>query len=308
MTKYYLAALALKGFSSCQPARSLYRGIGNRIGARSRAHKSAPGYYFERVERNLAFCKKYCELRPDDYLLELGTGWMHWEAMTLRLFYDFKAVLYDVWDNRQLSALKSFLTQLEARMGSNGFLAGQDLDRARRLIAQILTAESFDEIYDMFGFEYVVDPDGLMKDLPRNHFRIAISAGVMEHIPAVTAPEFVTNMGAVLAPGGFGINSINIGDHLYIYDSSANPKQYLTYSDSQWKFWFENGVQYINRIQRSDWLRMFDGAGFALREEGGAYSDLSKLPVHPQFGGLSRKDTDCTNLILVAQKASPAAN
>jgi hypothetical protein len=53
---------------------------------------------------------------------------------------------------------------------------------------------------------------------------------------------------------------------------------------------------------------MFDGAGFALREEGGAYSDLSKLPVHPQFEGLSRKDIDCTNLILVAQKASPAAN
>ena len=33
--------------------------------------------------------------------------------MTLRLFYDIKAVLFDVWDNRQLGGLKNYIRQLE---------------------------------------------------------------------------------------------------------------------------------------------------------------------------------------------------
>jgi hypothetical protein len=303
MIKYHLTAVALKTFSCCKPARTLYRGLGNWLGGRKRASGKMPPYYYERVERNVTLCRKYGLLQPDDVLLELGTGWVHWEALTLRLFFDFKAVLYDVWDNRQLNALKNFLHQLETRFGQKGFLEGSDFDRARAMIRKIDAVSTFDELYAMLGFRYVVDHSGLMEGLPRNAFRVAISAGVMEHIPAVTAQQFVSNMASLLVEGGLGIHSINIGDHLYIYDQSASPKQYLTYSDSQWRLWYENGVQYINRIQRSDWLRMFDHAGFALVEESGSRSDLSNLRVHPQYQGLSRKDIDCTNLIVVVQKA-----
>src|SRR5215472_17040171 len=116
MVKYHLTALALKGFSCCEPTRTLYRGLGNWLGARKRASAAMPSYYFERVQRNVATCLKYGPpLQANDLLLELGTGWIHWEALTLRLFFDFQAVLYDVWDNRQLIALKSFLRQLEQR-------------------------------------------------------------------------------------------------------------------------------------------------------------------------------------------------
>ena len=261
-----------------------------------------PSYYFERVQRNVAWCRKYGPLRTDDQLLEIGTGWVHWEALTLRLFFDFQAVLYDVWDNRQLSALKSFLRQLEGRFGQKGFLEGCDFDRARSLIRRIEGAETFDNLYDMLGFRYVLDPDGLMKSLPREAFCVAISAGVMEHIPAATAPQFVSNMASLLVTGGLAIHSINIRDHLAAYDPSASPKQYLAYSEPHWRRWYENRVQYINLIQRCDWLRMFTQAGFSLVEEDGYYDDLTGLRIHPRFQGLSRKDIDCTSLVLVAKK------
>jgi hypothetical protein len=306
MIKYYLTALALKGFSSCQPARSLYRGLGNWLGASKRRHSEMPPYYFERVARNVAFCQKYSPLRADDLVLELGTGWVHWEALTLRLFFDFQAVLYDVWDNRQLGALKSYLRQLQRRFGQEGFLDGCDLDRALHLIAKIQDVSTFEELYALLGFRYVLDPAGLMEELPRDTFRLAISAGVMEHIPAAAAPQFVANMASVLVTGGFGFHSINTADHLAAYDPSASPKQYLTFSDSQWRLWCENGVQYINRIQRSGWLKMFADAGFSLVEEGGSYADQSNLRIHPQYQGLSRKDIDCLNLLLVVQKSHPA--
>jgi hypothetical protein len=302
MLKYHLTALALKGFSCCQPARRLYRGLGNWLGARKRTLDEMPSYYFERAEQNVAWCLKYAPLCADDLILELGTGWVHWEAITLRLFFDFQAVLYDVWDNRQLSALKSFARQLEGRFGQKDFLMGCDLDRARFLIRKIQGANTFDDLYRIMGFRYVLDPAGLMECLPRDTFRLAISKGVLEHIPAATAPQFVSNMASLLVKGGLGIHSINIADHLSIYDRTASPKQYLTYSDLQWKLWCENGVQYFNRIQRSEWLQMFTQAGFSLLEDEGARADLGALRVHPRYQKLCREDMECTNLLLVGRK------
>jgi len=302
MIKYHVTALALKGFSCCKPARSLYRGLGNRLGGRKRTVGNMPPYYFERAQRNVAWCLKYAPLRADDLVVELGTGWVHWEALTLRLFFDFKAVLYDVWDNRQWSALKSFVRQLEGRFGQKGFLEGCDFDRARSVIRKIEGAGSFEELYEMLGFRYVLDSAGLMECLPRNTFRLAISAGVMEHISEATAGQFVSNMASLLIAGGVGIHSINIRDHLSQYDPSASLKQYLTYSERRWKLCYENAVQYINRIQRSNWLRMFADAGFSVLEEASSYADLTALRIHPRYEGLSQKDIDCTSLVLIVQK------
>jgi hypothetical protein len=302
MIKYHMTALALKTFSCCAPARNLYRALGNRMGGRKRTVGSMPSNYYERAVRNVTWCSQYAPLRPDDLILELGTGWVHWEALTLRLFFDFKAVLYDVWDNRQLDALKNFVRQLERRFGVNGFMEGCDFDRARFLIRRIEDACSFEDIYETLGFRYVLDPAGLMESLPRKTFRLTISADVMEHIAARTAGKFVNNIASLLEHDGLGIHGINIMDHLHLYDTSASPKQYLAYSEKRWKLLYENNVQYINRIQRSDWLRMFEQAGLSVLQETGSYADLTNLRIHPQYQGLSRDDINCTTLVLVVRK------
>jgi hypothetical protein len=114
-----------------------------------------PSYYLERAERNVTWCLKHRPLRADDLVHELGTAWVYWETLTLRLFFDFQAVLYDVWDNRQLSALKNFVRQLEGRFGQKGFVEGCDFDRARFLIRKIEGAGTFEDLYGMLGFRYV---------------------------------------------------------------------------------------------------------------------------------------------------------
>jgi hypothetical protein len=303
MIKYHVTALALKAFSSCEPTRNLYRNLGNRLGGNKRTGGNMPENYYERAVRNVTWCSKYAPLQPDDQLLELGTGWVHWEALTLRLFFDFKAVLYDVWDNRQLSALKSFVRQLGGRFGQDGFLEGCDFDRARYMIKKIDGASNFDDLYKLLGFRYVLDPTGLMESLPREAFRVTISAGVLEHIPAVTAGQFVSNINSLMTKNGLGIHGINIMDHLYLYDMSANPKQYLAYSERRWRLCYENGVQYINRIQRSEWVRMFDHAGFSLLEEASSYADMADLRIHPRYAGFSREDLSCTTVVLIVRKA-----
>src|SRR5215470_13356688 len=99
MLRYVLAAQTLKAFSLSPSTMQLYRGLGNKMGARKRETGAMPGYYLERINRMLRLNKQYEMIKDGSNVLELGTGWLHWEAITARLFYDIEAVLFDVWDN-----------------------------------------------------------------------------------------------------------------------------------------------------------------------------------------------------------------
>src|SRR5437763_221401 len=116
MVKYCLTAMALKGFSYSPLTRRIYRRLGNNIGGKKRATSPMPSYYIDRINRMLRISRRFGLPKAGTRLIELGTGWCHWEALTTRLFFDVQATLYDVWDNRQISALKYYLEQLDGSL------------------------------------------------------------------------------------------------------------------------------------------------------------------------------------------------
>jgi len=301
MLKYYVTAAALKGFSCTPLTRRVYRNLGNSVGGKKRATEKMPGYYLERINRMLRFARKYGIPQDGSRLLELGTGWCHWEALTARLFFDLRATLYDVWDNRQMGALKNYVQQLD------GSLDQVDADSAQRasaheMIGRINAVETYEELYQLLGFEYVLDPAGKLAPLESNTYDMAVSGGVLEHIYAGDARDIVNAVATVLKPGGYSVHSINIRDHLYLYDTTASPKQYLQYSDRVWKTWFSNDVQYINRIQRSEWLELFGSAGLKLVEEEIEPEEISGLKIAAEFAKFDPTDLSCGGLRLVHQR------
>ena len=302
MLKYYLTAATLKIASLNGVTKSLYRNIGNTVGQRGRRNKPMPPYYLKRVNRNVRLCLERNILNGGGTVLELGTGWMHWEALTTRLFFDFSATLYDVWDNRQMDALQSYLEQLRQALVDGRIVPPGDIKKALRIIDDVQRIKTFEELYKILGFKYVVDPKGELDLLPAAAFDVIISAGVLEHVHADSAWKIVQGMARVLKPGGYGIHSITISDHLYHYDRSASPKQYLHYSERTWKLLFENEVQYINRIQRSEWLAMFQRAGFDAIEDGGAFCALNGLALNDLFKTFDHHDLECTHLELLLRK------
>lgn len=275
------------------------------MGAKGRMSQPIPDYYYERLRRNLSLCLKYKILEAGSQVLELGTGWVHWDALTLGLFFDVKTVLFDVWDNRQLAAFMAYLGQLNRWLPVSGLGCGH-IARAQSLIAKVLRLNSFEEIYQVLGFRYVLDAAGCLKMLEPGAFSLVISGGVLEHIGREQVPGSVGDWVRVLKPGGYAIHGINIKDHLYLYDRSVSPKQYLAYSDSVWHRYLENEVQYINRLQRSEWLRIFSGAGLQVAEEVTSRADVSALKISDRYRGLSESDLECTTLHVVLQKL-PAA-
>jgi predicted SAM-dependent methyltransferase len=303
MLKYCLTAAALKAFSFSRPTRALYRGLGNARGNKRRATEPMPAYYFERVERMLRLSKALGLLRDGDRILEFGTGWLHWEAITARLFFDVGGVLYDVWDNRQMEGLKNYLKQLEPMIDRLD-VDGTRKSRARKMIADIQGISEYGRLYDFLGFEYVVDPAGVLAPIQTGAFNLVVSGGVLEHIYARDAADIVSAISAVLKPGGWSVHSINIRDHLYQYDRAVSPKQYLQYADHTWRLCFENDVQYINRIQRSDWLQLFESAGLAFVEEDVDAVDVSGVTVARRYQHYSRVDLTCGGLRIVHRKPS----
>jgi SAM-dependent methyltransferase len=304
MWKYYLAGFSLKLLSFCSISRNLYRYLGNTLGAKKRATGLLPSYYIGRVKRLLDSIEKYSFLGEQSRLLELGTGWMHWEAITARLFYDFKATLFDVWDNRQLQGLKNNIMQLKS------VLPTLDIDdnlreRAYYMINRISTIESFEELYKLLGFTYVVSSGSILNVCEKNCFDVVLSAGVMEHVYKNQLPSLLSDLKKLLKPDGYSIHSINLRDHLKQYARSVSSKQYLKYSDRHWNRWLQNDVQYINRIQRPEWIELFENAGYVLVNEECERDKLSISNVSDKFKTFCESDLQVTWVKLVHINGCP---
>ncbi len=298
MIKYIATAVALKGFSCGPQMRGIYRWLGNRFGNRRRGSGRMPDYYADRVKRMLRLNRQHGIVRDGDCIFELGTGWLHWEALTLRLFFDIKAVLYDVWDNRQLGGLKNYLRQLGPLL-NNGFeLSPEELQRAQSLIEAILKVESFAELYKLLGFEYVVESSGSLSRFADGSFQLVVSAGVLEHVDRGAVPAVIPQTRRILRPNGWAVHSIDTSDHLAHYDGRVSKKRYLSSSEFAWKWLWKNKVQEINRLQRGEWLELFKANGFDLVEEEARPVDIGGLKLAPRYSHMDEKDLGCTVLRL----------
>ena len=302
MFKYVMAATTFRAFSATPTMRHFYRTLGNTVGASVRMNKSLPFHRYDRLNRIMRLHREHGVPKDGDRILEIGTGWVHWEGLLSRLLFDVNGVLFDVWDNRQLNSLKRLASQLEQRLDTLE-VDQPHKERARGLIAQIQQVESFDELYKLLGFEYIVNPGGTLTDLPHNSFDFVVSTNVMEHVHADIAQELIHGIATVLKPGGYSFQSIDLKDHLHYYDrGGTSPKQYLKYSDRDWTRWFENDVQYFNRVQRPQWLEMFENAGLTLVSENSWDVELNGLPIASQYRHLDNANLRCGSLALLHRK------
>lgn len=301
MVRYYSAACALKFFSSSRATRWFYRNVlGNRFGKMRRVKQGLHVSYIQHAAEVLNFCRKYSALADGMRVLEVGTGWVHFYSLFLRLFFDVRVTMVDAWDNRQLPALRRFFADLDRVLDNEFELSDEQSARAHRLLKQIVEFETFEDLYSALDLEYVIDPK--LSTVEGESYDLILSQGVLEHVRLTDVPEQIANMSRALRPKGMQFHHIGIGDHLAHYDRRASMKQYITYSDRMWKLLFENSVQYVNRIQKSEFKQMFVESGMELLEEGGWSCDIRNLSVSDRFRMYSRDDLECVAATLVMRK------
>jgi len=303
MLKYLAQAAALKAFSCGRPMRLLYRKLGNHFGAKRRTRGDIPEFYLDRIKTMIDLAKHHGIVKDGSRVLEVGTGWLHWEAITLRLFFDVQAVLFDVWDNRQMPALKHHLQQLRSRLDRTLLdLPDSVLSQARTRIDLALRAGSFEELYDSLGFRYVLNPLGDLRGLPDESFDFVVSAGVLEHIEDHIIAPLINDTFRVLKPGGWALHDIDMSDHLAYYDSRMHEKYYLRCEEWLWKLVGENKVQYINRLQKGEWIKVFQSSKFQVVTERGGRCNMDGLRPAMRYQTMSMEELQCTHLTVLLRK------
>jgi SAM-dependent methyltransferase len=299
--KYVITAMLLK-FASVFP--DFYRFLGNKFGQQRRLQCGIPNSYGKRAKRFLEWYKNYQMVQEGDEVLEIGTGWVHFESIVIRLFYDIRATLFDVWDNRQLDALKHFTVQLEELLYQEMDLTNAEKERIKKIIVAIAKMDSFDALYEYLNFQYVINPQGTLELFQDETFKLVYSCNVFEHIDRRIAPELVKDIYRILEPGGYSCQDIDLTDHLVSFREIRNisPKFYLSFSERMWKVFFENKVQYINRIQCSEWLNLFESAGLDLLEKEVETENIDLKRVSKIYRHLGKHDLECTRLRVIHRK------
>lgn len=296
MIKYNSAALCLKAFSSCEFTKMIYRKIGNNYFSKKKIQSTIPRHYIERIMRMINLNKKYNLIKDGDSIIELGTGWVHWEAFSLRLFFNIKGTLFDVWDNRQMNVMKNYFNNFKYTINNDINIDKTSKNRSLETINVILNANNFDEIYDKLGFKYVINESGKLDIFNDNSFNVIISAGTLEHVKINILNDYIKDFYRILTPGGYSIHSINLSDHLSFYDNKNSLKNYLRYSDHYWKLVYQNDVQYFNRLQKPEWLGYFKDNNFKLIEEESINTNINSLKINKKYHHLSKDDLSCVNL------------
>lgn len=302
MFRYVTVASALKLFSTNDLTKKVYRYLGNTMGANRRAHAGLPRAYLERAREILAQVRKHDILKPGDRVLELGTGWVHWEATVLRLFYSVQVELFDVWDNRQFKVFQGYVAELATVMDREIPISQAEMVCVHRLLGMLAKANSFADVYAMLGYRYIVDSNGTLDIFPDNHFKLIVSSSVLEHVKKELIASVIDGCYRMLAPGGYCIHLIDLSDHLAHYDKNVSLKNYLRYPDATWRILFQNDVQYFNRVQRPEWHDYFERAGFVLVEEHRNTVDLAGVRIAPVYAGLTTDDLACLAMHVVYRK------
>ncbi len=301
MLKYYAAVAASKGFSLNRTTKRAYRRLGNVALERSRLRTGLEPRYVERARRLVDHCDENDVLAPGDRVLELGTGWLHWEATVLALFFDVEATLYDVSDNRLFAVYQAWVGEFgrDAVDAAFGHLDAPRRERAKARAAEAASVGSFEELYGVLGLEYLLEPSGTLAALTRRDLALVVSADVLEHVPAeVLDGGYLERVAEALRPGAWSVHQIDLVDHYHYFDASSSTKNYYRHEDDAWRRWFESDVQYINRIQRPEWLQRFERAGFELVDETSIEGIAFDGEVASPYAGLSVEDRRCDQLLV----------
>lgn len=126
-----------------------------------------------------------------------------------------------------------------------------------------------------------------------------------EHVrdPATT----VTECFRVLRPGGQLVALIDLGDHSHYGLQPLQPLKLfdcLRYPEWLWNLMKWNRSSYTNRLRKSDWIRLFTGAGFEIEHQESTASHViaKALPSLPYLQRYSYEDAVTSVITLWLRK------
>jgi SAM-dependent methyltransferase len=298
--RYALVAAAAKGFSLTPQTRAAYRRIGNVVESMRRLRAGLPDRYLDRAVALSELIATHAPVAAGDRVLELGTGWVHFESILIRLLADVRPTMFDVDDSRLWPVFRRYLSDLRPALPLLNMPDGRRA-AADEVIDGLLATKSFEEAYELLGADYSIERGGSLAGLESESYALVVSADTLEHVRREILPRVIEETYRLLRPGGYAIHQIDLADHLSYFDPAMPAKNYLRYAPATWERWVNSTVQYVNRVQRQDWDATFKEADFEIVECEVIAESLRGITVHSAYE-LSPEDAEATLLRYVLRR------
>lgn len=148
------------------------------------------------------------------------------------------------------------------------------------------------------GISYVAPYDAARSPLDRGAFDVISSVSVLEHVPISAAEPILTNLFAMLGPGGTMVHAIHLEDHR---DFRRDPFAFFA-ADTDWTQ--ADCDRRGNRLRPSDWRGMAGALDAAAVDALVTRSEPSKLPdrIDPVLARYDRADLAAAGVVLTVRR------
>lgn len=232
--------------------------------------------------------------------LEIGTGW--YPVVPLSLIAAGVERVYSV-------DIVWLCTREQLERTLDLFLQEPHLDAAVRArfatVRNQLNRQPLHQSLEDLGIHYLIG-DARRLNLPADSVDLIHSNNTFEHIPEPVLEGILSEFERVLRPGGVQTHFVDLTDHFAHFDRSITPYHFLQFSDRAWR-WIDNGIQPMNRMRQSDYLRMYERVGIRPVEhtwEPGDLQALARVRRSKRFAAYTAEDAAVTHCRITSTKDS----
>jgi Methyltransferase domain len=300
----WIAKAALQGAFSALPG-------GQRLNLLFQRHvtkslpQSAAEFSLHVVEaaRHVRLYERHVERVAAARFYEFGAGWDLIGPLTLASAGVPRQRLVDVRRNVRLDLVNHSKARINRHLEVLQREAGVELH-----LLDPSPCTSLEELRRTFGIAYHAPRDARDTGFSAESVDCMTSTFTLEHIPARDIVAILVEGHRLLRPGGLLSCSIDMKDHYSYFDGSIGPHNFLRFSDDAWRL-ANPSLHYQNRLRRSDYLRLFEEAGFApqvVHEVTPTESELERLrglPLAPRYAGMDEEDLGCMAMHVIAVKS-----
>lgn len=229
-------------------------------------------HHFEHYER---FAGKW-ELGPE--VLELGTGRV--PIVPIGLFLAGASGVRTL-DIEELLDQQGFEQSVELVLAAerDGSLRKEcpfvRPERVARLGEAFAEEASPHETLASLGIRYEIR-DTSASGLEGESVDLVVSNNTLEHVPVADLRSMMTELHRLLRPGGVMSHHVGIRDHFRRVDRSITNFNYLRFSPAAWAV-LGSRLEFQNRLRESDYVRLFEEAGFRVAEVESIEGSLENL-------------------------------
>jgi SAM-dependent methyltransferase len=240
-------------------------------------------------------------------IMEIGSGWYPTVPVCFALAGTRFCHTVDIsrhmnWEQtaRMLRAVGKHLDRIAA-------LSGRPAATVRAVFEELLQAQNLDDLLSRAGIVYHAPADGSRADwLATGTLDLVYSNSVLEHVPGPVIAALMRESHRVLKPDGLMLHAVACNDHYAHFDKSISFVNYLQFGERQWCFW-NNPLNYQNRLRASDFVEFAHNAGFELIHESravrpGTREGLARLRIASEFAAYAPEDLIATTIDFVARK------